>query len=504
MKTLAKMLIFSCIVVGVNAQEVVLEPVCFNTEYDDYGMRMIGDELFVVSASKNLSGVVVMDKKKNRPFSDIYKIQDCKFAVAEIYSADFKGLVSMSSSTFDGPISSNSSGDLLFFNNSNGKELGKSIGIYWSQKNEEGWSNPLSFFLNSKNYSVAHPFYDDATDRLYFTSDIESPGKHWDIFYSEYIDGKFGDLISVKEINTDANEMFPVIHEGKLYYSSNGEASMGGLDMFVLENGKVRNLGEPFNSEYDDLSILFTSNNEGYITSNRNSLGSNDDIFSFTIMDAYIAKSSSDMKRDLISEQITRFQSMQDYSSGLGMNPGLNGLLSENVELIEGRSVKDISEGELAVNYINMTNINSFYSEQIHLIQEGAINNPEYYRELSKRVMSISAKSILAKTVQFNFNSYDLTEVYKGKLAPWIGLITEDSDIRIHLKGHADSIGSEKINIEISMNRAIAVQEYLVNQGVPEENIFVTFHGDFDPVAPNESQEGRDLNRRVEIIVLEF
>ncbi|MCA1793773.1 MAG: OmpA family protein, partial [Desulfobacteraceae bacterium] len=71
--------------------------------------------------------------------------------------------------------------------------------------------------------------------------------------------------------------------------------------------------------------------------------------------------------------------------------------------------------------------------------------------------------------------------------------------INVKVQGHTDSIGSKAYNDDLSIKRAQAVKTYLMNKGVQEERLSVEGFGFSKPVAPNDTAEGRALNRRVEL-----
>lgn len=73
---------------------------------------------------------------------------------------------------------------------------------------------------------------------------------------------------------------------------------------------------------------------------------------------------------------------------------------------------------------------------------------------------------------------------------------------RFSVEGHTDSVGSEEYNNGLSSRRAVAVEDYLVNAGVPSARLEALGRGESAPVAPNESSQGRQRNRRVELINL--
>jgi OOP family OmpA-OmpF porin len=79
----------------------------------------------------------------------------------------------------------------------------------------------------------------------------------------------------------------------------------------------------------------------------------------------------------------------------------------------------------------------------------------------------------------------------------------ENPDFKWVIEGHTDAIGSASYNMELSRRRAQAVVDYLVSKGVDKSNLQVVPYGESEPIATNKTQEGRAMNRRVEIKVKE-
>jgi len=100
--------------------------------------------------------------------------------------------------------------------------------------------------------------------------------------------------------------------------------------------------------------------------------------------------------------------------------------------------------------------------------------------------------------IQFEFDSSVLkTESYStlDKLAKEL----KDNNATVTLDGYASAEGTEAYNMNLSTDRANAVKQYLVNAGVPASSITATGYGEANPVASNDTEEGRVQNRRVEI-----
>jgi outer membrane protein OmpA-like peptidoglycan-associated protein len=103
--------------------------------------------------------------------------------------------------------------------------------------------------------------------------------------------------------------------------------------------------------------------------------------------------------------------------------------------------------------------------------------------------------------VLFDFDKYTLKPGAREKLAKVSGILLAYPGLKIQLEGHTDSIGSDDYNLTLSQNRANAVQEYLVQQGVPIGILSSVGLGKANPVASNDTDSGRQQNRRVEMVV---
>jgi outer membrane protein OmpA-like peptidoglycan-associated protein len=103
--------------------------------------------------------------------------------------------------------------------------------------------------------------------------------------------------------------------------------------------------------------------------------------------------------------------------------------------------------------------------------------------------------------VLFAFNKYDLKPEARERLAKISGIVLAYPDLKLEIDGYTDSIGSDEYNMELSDKRAEAVRDFLVSQGVNMNNVVARGMGKADPVADNSTAQGRQLNRRVELIV---
>jgi len=103
--------------------------------------------------------------------------------------------------------------------------------------------------------------------------------------------------------------------------------------------------------------------------------------------------------------------------------------------------------------------------------------------------------------VLFDFNQYTLKPGAREKLAKVSGILLAYPGLQIRLEGYTDNIGSDEYNLKLSEERASAVRDYLVAQGVPSSTVSAVGLGKADPVASNDNQAGRQQNRRVDMVV---
>jgi outer membrane protein OmpA-like peptidoglycan-associated protein len=103
--------------------------------------------------------------------------------------------------------------------------------------------------------------------------------------------------------------------------------------------------------------------------------------------------------------------------------------------------------------------------------------------------------------VLFDFNKYTLQPGAREKMAKVSGILLAYPGLKIQLEGHTDSIGGDEYNLKLSQQRADAVREYLIGQGVPAATVTASGFGKAAPVASNDTAAGRQRNRRVDMVV---
>jgi outer membrane protein OmpA-like peptidoglycan-associated protein len=103
--------------------------------------------------------------------------------------------------------------------------------------------------------------------------------------------------------------------------------------------------------------------------------------------------------------------------------------------------------------------------------------------------------------VLFETGRYELRPPAREKLARFAGIVLAHPDLAIQVEGFTDSTGTDEINERLSRQRASEVGEYLISQGVTSDRVSTRGYGASYPVASNDTRDGRQQNRRVELVV---
>jgi outer membrane protein OmpA-like peptidoglycan-associated protein len=100
--------------------------------------------------------------------------------------------------------------------------------------------------------------------------------------------------------------------------------------------------------------------------------------------------------------------------------------------------------------------------------------------------------------IYFDYDEHFIRPEYEDYLKKMAAIVLDHSDLRIQVTGHTDGDGSDEYNMALSERRARVIREFFVGQGLKEDRIEIDFKGKRVPVAPNETKEGMQLNRRVD------
>jgi outer membrane protein OmpA-like peptidoglycan-associated protein len=103
--------------------------------------------------------------------------------------------------------------------------------------------------------------------------------------------------------------------------------------------------------------------------------------------------------------------------------------------------------------------------------------------------------------VLFDTGKYSLRPLAREKLAKVAGIVSGHPGLKLEVEGHTDNVGGDDYNQQLSENRGTAVRDYLTQQGMPENSVTSKGFGETQPVASNDTANGRQQNRRVELVI---
>jgi outer membrane protein OmpA-like peptidoglycan-associated protein len=273
-----------------NAQDptYMVKPLCENLGQELFGVRIFQNNLYAVSYAQ-ASGVAVSSKANQNKnpniisYTEIVNINNCETQEAKLFSARHQEVLTINSRFNDGPISGNQSGEFLFFSNNSDLDIWPQMGIFMLANSSNGWSESVSFPLNSKDYSCMHPFYDEQGKRLLFASNMPGGETKYAVYTMPFDGKEFGEIKKIEEISSDGNNIFPSTFENMIYFTSDRSGGLGGMDIYAWDGQNIIRLPEPINSPFDDLAYIHVNELVGFISSNRHSQGKSDQVYFFQL-----------------------------------------------------------------------------------------------------------------------------------------------------------------------------------------------------------------------------
>jgi len=380
-----------------------------------------------------------------------------------------------------------------------------SCDIFRAERMGDGWMPPENIGepVNSRNWESQPSFSSDGKT-LYFVSNRGGGYNIWQTTLQEA--GLWSQPAKLgPNINTDADESSVFIHPDNrtLYFASNGHPGMGGMDIFMSSPdstgnwGKPVNLGYPINTRDDDNCLTISSDGTtAFFASDREGGYGGLDIYSFELYE------------EVRPNKVT-------YMKGVVFDAETDQKLEARFELIDLATGKTAVEsnsnpgnGEFLVCLPGNTNyaLNVsrdgylFFSENFSLSGDNTSSDP-FLKDVPLHRIRAGEKVVM-KNIFFETDKYDLlpeSVVELGKLA---GFLKKNQSVRIEISGHTDNVGTPEYNQALSENRARAVYDYLIQEGIDKSRLSYKGYGLTQPLDTNDTELGRANNRRTEFRIL--
>lgn len=423
-----------------------------------------------------------------------------------------------------GPVAANADGTTLYatrtYSGKNGsvtreerrKYLTNKLELYVYTQDENGaWRSEPFAYNNVEEYSIGHAALAADGNTLYFVSDMPGGQGGTDIWYSErQTDGSWGTPVNAgKTVNSKGSELFPNVGpDNKLYYSSDGFAGMGGLDVFEAVGSKQQwtppqNLRFPVNSPGDDFAYLLTYEGAegiaGYLSSNRKGGKGSDDIYSFTFEKPKIVV----VLRGVISDRHT----------GERLAATSVTLYDGNREIVAKRSSDSEGIFEFTLDrdksYTVLGQKQKYHADSARVSTVGITKSDTLDVALLLEPLFEVGKTFVLENLHYDFDKHNIRPDAAAILDELIRTLRDNPTLRIELSSHTDSRGNDAYNMALSQRRAQAAVDYLVSRGIARDRLVAKGYGETRLV--NDcgngvpcSAEQHQANRRTEVTVLEY
>jgi outer membrane protein OmpA-like peptidoglycan-associated protein/tetratricopeptide (TPR) repeat protein len=367
----------------------------------------------------------------------------------------------------------------------------------WGQRENLGKS------INSEFWESTPCLSPDKND-LYFSSNRTGGFGGSDIYVSHRMaNGKWTAAENLgSTINTSGDESFPFMHaDGEtIYFTSDGLQGYGGSDIFLTKkkiNGfeKPLNVGFPINTINNEGSMIVDAEGQmAFYASDRSEGKGELDIYSFLLREG-IRPVETSWVQGKVYDQSTK--------SGLQATVEL-------VDIKTGRLVSQVETDDQG-NYLTILpkgrkyafNVNKkgslFYSSQFNTEENNA--GQSKIVDVPLQTINVGANIIL-KNIFFNSAKFDLLPESILELERLVLLMNDNPTIKIQINGYTDNIGKDADNKTLSEARAKSVVSYLNTKGIQIARLLFKGFGATNPISSNETEDGRALNRRTEVVII--
>lgn len=475
-----------------------------NSEYREYGPMITSDgsKMYFTSRRKGTTGGATASD--GFYFEDIY--ESTKTANGWTKAKDVG--TPLNTKLHDAVVGLSPDGQQLFiYMDQNGGD------IYVSELKGSKWSKPTSISanINGKYHeSAACISYDNKT--LYFISDdpqLSMGGR--DIFYSTLDDyGNWSPPNNIGPIvNTPYDEVDIFLHpDGRtMYFSSKGHNTMGGYDIFKTQknnNGQWTtpvNIGYPINTPLDDAFFVTTASGKtAYYASVRpEGLG---------LHDIYELKFPVDVVKPVEERVLVTLVKgvVRDAVTLLPLEAKIE-ITDNSVDKVVATFITNSQTGAYIINLPSGKNygINVdkdgylFHSENFNIADTADYQEVVINIDLQKIEVGTT---IVLKNIFFDYDKATLRPESFSELNRVVEILKKQPKLKIEISGHTDNKGAFDYNKQLSKSRASTVVDYLIEKGISSDRLTFEGYAFEKPIATNDTDEGRQLNRRVEFKVI--
>ena len=503
-----------------NSGRYKIENAGINTKYSDYGTAFMGTKVIFSSTRDTGNFTKRIHTWTGSYFSNLYGspvAEDGSLGAVDKFGKKINTKYHEDTPAFT------KDGKTVYFTRNNyldkrGYDAGKVtlLKIYTAKVDKDGnWAGITPLPFNSDSYQTAHPTLSADEKTLYFASNMEGTRGQSDLYRVKINeDGSFGTPENLGDaINTPGRETYPYVNEdNELYFASDGQPGLGGLDVFItklpkdgsLEFKKVLNVGEEANSPKDDFALIINSKTKrGFISSNRDGGQGNDDIYKFletkpiwceqilfgVVTDADTKALLPGAKLILFDE---KFKQLQETTS-------------------DAEAKYEFKEVECGTKYYVRTSLETYNTKESAVIIDKKDGKTELNIELEKTQKPVKVGDDLADVfginlIYFDLDKWNIRADAAVDLAKILDVLEQYPTMKLDIRSHTDSRASQAYNEKLSDRRAKSTREWLIKNGVAKERLTAKGFGETELV--NKCADGvqcteaeHQLNRRSQFVI---
>jgi outer membrane protein OmpA-like peptidoglycan-associated protein/tetratricopeptide (TPR) repeat protein len=504
-----------------------------NTNQAEFGPIKLGEELILTSSKKPL-----IYKNNGLPYLGLYKARlksPSEIEKLELFSANL-----LDANANEGTPAFSKDGNTMVFargNSGKSKDPSPDVDLYISTKRDGNWSTPERLAISDSIGWDGSPAFSRDGKTLYFSSNRRGGKGGLDLYRAPMDNsGRFGRPINLgSSINTRGNEIFPYVSEdGKLYFSSDGHPSLGGLDLFVASRSgdeiQVEHLGIPINSVGDDFGLFLADSTQGYFSSNRVGGKGDDDIYYFESTgtedrwwsnEITITESSEPAKVALyhLRTQIVNARNKPIAKAKVGIKR--NGEI-QPVQYSNAEGYLDIID----LNPADQISFNASKEKYLTKRSEFLMDGREIPKQLLKKELTDTTFDHkitlgLAEVGEELGALFDVNPIYydldKSNIRPdaaaeldkIVQVLKDNPGVSIELGSHTDARASASYNLKLSQRRAESAVKYIIEHGIEASRIKAKGYGETQLIngcsdGVDCSEEAHQENRRTEFKITDL